>query len=206
MKEVKKIILAEKKYMSQIFNAYGEAVPVTVLKAGPVTVTQKKTEEKDSYDAVQVGFRERRKVKKPIKGIIKGTILESTGVRWLKEFRGVFEKNKGDIIDVSIFEEGDKVKATGISKGKGFQGGVKRHGFHGAPKTHGTKHAHRQPGSIGSTGPQRVFKGKKMAGHMGAERVTVKNLRVVKVDVKNNLLYIKGAIPGHKGSLIEISG
>jgi len=133
-------------------------------------------------------------------------MLEKSGIRRLKEFRGVFEGKRGDVIDVGIFTEGDKVQVTGISKGKGFQGVVKRHGFHGAPKTHGTKHAHRQPGSIGSTGPQRVLKGQRMAGRTGGKKTTIKKLTVVRVDKENNLLYVKGAVPGNRKGFVEIKG
>lgn len=192
--------------MSQLFDKDGGVVPVTILQAGSVVVTQMKTKEKDGYEAVQVGIGNRKKTPKSVLGQAKGTMLEKSGIRRLKEFRGVFEGKRGDVIDVGIFTEGDKVQVTGISKGKGFQGVVKRHGFHGAPKTHGTKHAHRQPGSIGSTGPQRVLKGQRMAGRTGGKKTTIKKLTVVRVDKENNLLYVKGAVPGNRKGFVEIKG
>jgi len=201
---MKKFILGRKLLMSQIFSDEGEVIPVTVIEAGPLLVTQIKTEEKDGYDAIQVGFGSKRKMKKPEAGKIKGTTFEKTGVRFLREFRGKPEMAVGDMIDAATFSEGDKIIVRGTSKGKGFQGVVKRHNFAGADRTHGTKHAHRQPGSIGATGPQRVFKNQKMAGRMGGDRVSVKNLSIVKVDAKQNQLLIKGAVPGFRGALIEI--
>lgn len=190
--------------MSQVFDENGNVVPVTIISAGPLLVTQIKTEEQDGYDAVQVAFGERRKMKKPVRGKLAGTAFEKTGARFFREFRGKHEVQAGDLIDVSVFEEGDKVAVRGTSKGKGFQGVVKRHNFAGADRTHGVKHAHRQPGSIGATGPQRVFKNQKMAGRMGADTVSVKNLSVVKIDKDQNQLFIKGAIPGFRGALVEV--
>jgi large subunit ribosomal protein L3 len=199
-----KYILGRKIGMSQIYNDKSEAVPVTVISAGPVYITQIKTEEKDGYNAVQVGYGERKHTSKPLKGQIKDTPLEKRGVRVMREFRGASDNKRGDEIIVSIFEVGDQVRITGTTKGKGFQGVVKRHNFHGAPKTHGTKHAHRQPGSIGSTGPQRVFKGQKMAGRMGGDKKTLTKSKIEKVDSEKNLLYIRGAIPGNRGNVILI--
>lgn len=190
--------------MSQVFSDEGQVIPVTVIDAGPLLVTQVKTEAKDGYDAVQVGFGERRKMKKPMIGKIKGTAFENTGVRFLREFRGKPEVAVGATIDATTFAEGDKIIVRGISKGKGFQGVVKRHNFAGADRTHGTKHAHRQPGSIGATGPQRVFKNQRMAGRMGGDQISIKNLSIVKVDKEQNQILIKGAVPGFKGGLIEI--
>ena len=187
--------------MSQIFDKEGKVIPVTLIEAGPCIVTQIKTEDReDGYDAVQIGFLPKKKrIKKTEKG---------------KEFRHLREQRAenreqlkaGDKIDVSIFQEGDMVKISGISKGKGFQGVVKRWGFAGRGASHGVKHEARTPGSVGTSFPERVIKGRKMAGRMGYERVTVKNLKVVKVDAENNLLAVKGAVPGRKGTLLEIRG
>jgi len=197
-----KFILGKKLGMTQIFDEKGNVVPVTLIEAGPCKVTQVKTKDKDGYEAVQVGFKEITRAKK-IKKTMKGKEF-----RYLREFRLMKHETcnlkKGDKIDVSIFKEGDKVKVSGISKGKGFQGAVKRWGFSGRDATHGVKHEHRTLGSVGATTPQRVLKGKKMPGRMGSERVTVRNLKIVKVDQENNLLAIKGAIPGARGSLVEI--
>ncbi len=208
-----KFILGKKLGMSQIFNEESKVIPITLVEAGPCRVIQVKTEEKDGYSAVQIGF-EAKKDKHTNKA--QQAHFKKAGIkrnyRYLKEFRleaeaglskdGVFKKN--DRIDVSIFNPGEIVKVSGISKGKGFQGVVKRHGFAGADATHGTKHNERAPGSIGSAFPQRVFKGKKMAGRMGGNQMTVKGLEVAQVDKKNNLLAIKGAIPGSKGTLLEV--
>ncbi|MFC1594929.1 50S ribosomal protein L3 [Patescibacteria group bacterium] len=199
-----KFILAKKIEMTQVFDKEDRVLPTTILEAGPITVLQVKTKEKDGYEAVQVGFgnKKAKNIKKPQKGHFK----DLGNFRYVKEFASANNLKVGDKIDVSIFEEGDKVKISGISKGRGFQGGVKRHGFKGASETHGTKHAHRQPGSIGCTGPQRVFKGTRMAGHMGSDRITVSNLKVAKIDKDKNLIFIKGAVPGARGTLIEIRG
>ncbi len=180
--------------MSRIFDQKGNMVPVTLIEAGPCQVTQVKTKEKDGYEAFQIGFEKKKKEKKSLKG---------KPFRFLKEFKGGQYK-AGDRIDVSAFQEGDKVKVSGISKGKGFQGAVKRWGFSGRNASHGVKHEHRTLGSIGMTGPERVIKGKKMPGRMGRDRVTLKNLKVAKVDKENNLLALKGAVPGSKGTLLEI--
>lgn len=192
-----KFILGLKLGMSQMFDEKGQVVPVTLIEAGPCQVLQIKTNEKDGYEAVQIGFRKiekKKKIKKPMK---------KKPFRFLREFP-VSEYKIGDKIDVSIFQAGDTVKVSGVSKGKGFQGAVKRWGFSGRDATHGVKHEHRTLGSVGTTGPQRVIKGKKMPGRMGSERVTVKNLKIVKVDKENNLLAVKGAVPGIKGTLLEI--
>lgn len=186
--------------MSQIFDEKGNVIPVTLIKAGPCYITQIKTKEKDKYESVQIGF-EKLKDKKIKKS------RKSKPYRYLKEFKTQNSELKtGDKIDVSVFQEGDIVKISGISKGKGFAGGVKRWGFHGKPATHGTKHEERTIGSTGSAFPQRVIKGKKMPGRMGTERITVKNLKVAKIDVENNIIMIKGAIPGRRGTLLEIRG
>lgn len=198
-----KFIFGTKLGMSQVFNKEGQVIPVTLIEAGPCLVTQVKTKEKDGYQAVQIGFGQKKKLTKPLLGHLK----KLGQFRWLREFRVEKPEFKlGDVISVDIFKEGDKVKVSGLSKGKGFAGVVKRHGFKGGPASHGTKHTLRAPGSIGSSFPERVWKGRKMAGRMGTERVTTKNLEVAKVDKKNNLLAIKGAIPGRKGTLVEVRG
>lgn len=207
-----KTILGEKLEMSQIFDKEGNVIPITLVKAIPNVVLQVKTKKKDGYEAIQVGFgtKQARNIKKPQKGHFKNL----GNFRYTREFRMQFQvpsskfqvPNVGDKVDVSQFQEGDTVKVSGISKAKGFQGVVKRHGFHGAPATHGTKHAHREPGSIGATWPQRVIPGRRMAGRMGGERITTRNLKIAKVDAENNILAIKGAIPGRRGTLIEIRG
>ncbi|MFA5392347.1 MAG: 50S ribosomal protein L3 [Candidatus Paceibacterota bacterium] len=204
-----KFILAKKLNMSQIFNEKGKIIPVTILEAGPVKITQIKTKDKDGYAAVQIGFGKKRNISKPLKGHLKN----AGNFKWIREFRFdqepiessiIKEYKVGDAIKVDIFEMGDQVKITGKSRGKGFQGVVKRHGFHGKDATHGVKHAHRQPGSIGATALQRVIKGKKMAGRTGWENVSIKKVKVIKIDPQKNLLYLKGAVPGKRGTLIEI--
>lgn len=197
-----KFILGTKQYMTQIFDEKGIAQPATVLSVAPNIVTQVKTKEKDGYNAVQVGYgtRKEKNIKKPQRGHLKD--LDS--IHYMREFRAEGELKRGDTISVSIFEKGDIVEVSATSKGKGFQGVVKRHGFHGGPRSHGQKHSEREGGSIGATGPQRVFKGKKMPGRMGSDRVTVKSLRVLQVDKENNLLVLKGAVPGRRGTLVEI--
>ena len=203
---MKKAILATKVGMTQIFAENGELVPVTVLQAGPCVVTQVKTVETDGYDAVQVGFADIRE--KLVNKAQKGQ-FEKAGVtckRYLREFRfeNAAEYNLKDEIKADIFAVGDKVDATAISKGKGFQGAVKRYGQHRGPMKHGSKF-HRHQGSNGSaTTPGRVFKGKGMPGHMGSVQRTVENLEVVKVDAENNLLLVKGSVPGPKKSLVTI--
>jgi len=197
-----KFILGQKLKMSQIFDEEGNVVPVTLIEAGPCFVTQIKTKEKDKYRAVQIGF-QRIEKKKKIKKTMKGKEF-----KYLREQR--IENNEqykvGDIIDVSVFQQGDKVKISGISKGKGFQGVVKRWGFGGRPKTHGTKHELRTPGSVGTSFPGRVIKGRKMPGRTGSQRKTIRNLKIVKIDKENNLLVVKGAVPGRRGTLLEIRG
>jgi large subunit ribosomal protein L3 len=193
-----KFILGQKIEMSQIFTENGKVVPVTLIEAGPCQVLQIKTKEKDSYEAVQIGFKKIEK-KKKIKKTARGK-----GFKYLREFSNGQEYKVGDKIDASVFNEGDKVKISGISKGKGFQGGVKRWGFSGRGASHGVKHEARTLGSTGSAFPQRVIKGRKMPGRMGFERITVKNLRVVKVNKENNILAVKGAVPGRRGTLLEI--
>ncbi len=188
--------------MTQIFNEQGDVIPVTLIKAGPCKITQIKNDKSDGYTAVQIGFDK----KKNLSGTVKGHLKGLDNFKWLREFRidAVDKLKKGDEINIANFEVGNKVKITGISKGKGFQGVVKRHGFHGQDATHGNKDQERMPGSIGATEPARVFKGMKMPGHMGAERISVKNLEIVKIDLEKNIIYIKGAIPGTRNSLVEI--
>ena len=203
---MKKAILATKVGMTQIFNEDGQLIPVTVLQAGPCVVTQVKTEENDGYAAVQVGYGEIREklVNKPEKGH-----FDKAGVaakRFVKEFKfeNAADYNLGDVIKADIFAEGDKIDATAISKGKGFQGAIKRLGQHRGPMAHGSKF-HRHQGSNGAcSSPSRVFKGKGMPGHMGSVKVTTQNLEVVRVDAENNLLLVKGAVPGAKKCLVTI--
>ena len=201
---MKKAILAKKVGMTQIFNEAGELVPVTVLQAGPCVVTHVKTVENDGYDAVQFGFEDIREklVNKPVKGM-----FDKAGVsykRYVREFKLEGEYAVKDEIKAEIFEAGDKVDATAIAKGKGFQGAIKRHGQSRGPMAHGSKY-HRHAGSNGSCStPSRVFKGKKMPGHMGGKKVTTQNLEVVRVDAEKNLLLVKGAVPGPKKSLVTI--
>ena len=188
--------------MTQVFKG-DIVIPVTLIESGPNFVAQIKTKEKDGYSAVQVGFgtKKEKNIKKPQRGHLK----EIGNLRWLREFRlDDAELKLGDEIKPEIFSAGDKVTIVAISKGKGFQGVVKRHGFHGGPKSHGQKDRHRAPGSIGASWPQHVIKGMKMAGRMGGDRITVKNLEIVEVDAENNLIAIKGALPGRKGTLIMI--
>ena len=203
---MKKAILATKVGMTQIFNENGALVPVTVLQAGPCVVTQVKTAENDGYKAVQVGFVDKREklVNKPQKGH-----FDKAGVsykRYVREFKfeNAEEYSVKDEIKADIFAAGDKIDATAISKGKGFQGAIKRYGQHRGPMAHGSKF-HRHQGSNGSaTSPGRVFKGKGMPGHMGSKKITVQNLEVVKVDTDDNLILVKGAVPGPKKSLVTI--
>ncbi|MDP2735227.1 MAG: 50S ribosomal protein L3 [bacterium] len=182
-----KSMVGKKLGMTQIFQN-DKVIPVTVIEAGPLSVLRKLTEDKDGYEALQVGFGKKKKKYAKV-----------------KEIRGV-EAEIGDQITVSIFKEGDTVKVSGVSKGKGFQGGVKRHGFSGRNATHGVKHEERTIGSTGMRFPQRVLKGRRMPGRMGAENVTTRNLRVVHVDAENNILSVKGAVPGRPGTLLFIQG
>ena len=203
---MKKAILATKVGMTQIFNEDGVLTPVTVLQAGPCVVTQIKTVENDGYSAVQVGFADKREnlVNKPMKGQ-----FDKAGVsckRFVREFKfeNAEEFTVAQEIKADIFAAGDKIDATAISKGKGFQGAIKRFGQHRGPMAHGSKF-HRHQGSNGAcSDPSKVFKGKGMPGHMGAKKITIQNLEIVKVDVENNLLLVKGAVPGPKKSLVTI--
>ncbi|RDV83363.1 50S ribosomal protein L3 [Ammonifex thiophilus] len=198
-------ILGKKLGMTQYFTPAGEAMAVTVIKAGPCVVVQTKNREKDGYEAIQVGFEEvpEHRVNKPLRGHFARAGLKP--LRYLREFRvpDASAYTVGQEIKVDIFSPGEKVDVTGISKGKGFAGGIKRHGFSRGPMSHGSKY-HRRPGSLGAKGPARVFKGRKLPGHMGMERVTVQNLEVVKVDPERNLLVVKGAVPGPRGGLLII--
>lgn len=203
---MKKAILATKVGMTQIFDENGALIPVTVLQAGPCVVTQVKTVENDGYEAVQVGFGDIREklVNKPRQGV-----FAKAGVpvkRFIKEFRfeNAAEYAVADEIKADIFAAGDKVDASAISKGKGFQGAIKRHGQHRGPMAHGSKY-HRHAGSNGtSSDPSRVFPGKKMAGHMGHKKITIQNLEVVRVDAEKNVILVKGAVPGSKKSLVTL--
>ena len=201
---MKKGILAKKIGMTQIFLEDGKMLPVTVLEAGPCTVIQKKTVETDGYNAVKVAFGDIREklVNKPRKGEFAKANVEVK--RYMKEFKldDVSNINVGDEIKVDVFAAGDTVDASGITKGHGFQGNIKRHGQHRGPMSHGSMY-HRRPGSMGATSdPGRVYKGKKLPGHMGSVKVTIINLVVVKVDADKNLLFVKGSVPGVKGSLL----
>ncbi len=200
-----KFLLATKQEMTQYFSEDGKCVAATLLAAGPITVTDIRTKEKDGYEAVQVGFGTQlpKRVAKPQQGALKELGL----FRFMREFRpktGGLDVKIGDKVTVDTFTPGEEITVTGTSKGKGFQGVVKRHGFHGGPRSHGQKHSEREPGSIGSTGQQRVAPGTRMAGRMGSDRVTVKGLKVLAVDPTNNLLLVSGAIPGRRGTLIEV--
>ena len=197
-----KFLLGKKIEMSQMFDEKGNVIPVTLVSAGPCVVLQKKTKEKEGYNALQIGFvklEKKSKIKKTMKG---------------KEYKYIREcpmpndqiPNVGDEINVSAFAEGEKVTVIGKSKGKGFQGGVKKHGFSGRNKAHGMKHELRTIGSTGQRFPQHVIKGRKMPGRMGYERVTVKNLKIAKIDTQNNIIAVRGAVPGHRGALLEIRG
>lgn len=182
-----------------------EAIAVTRVQADPCTIVQIKNDEKDGYTAVQLGYgvRKEKNINKPQKGHMK----DLGSFQKLREFRcETGELKRGDKIDVNTFEIGDKIQVTATSKGRGFQGVVKRHGFGGSKKTHGNKDQLRMPGSIGATGPAHVFKGTKMGGRMGGDRVTVKNLEVIEIDTENNILSIKGAIPGPRNGLVLVSG
>lgn len=203
---MKKGIIAKKIGMTQIFAESGILIPVTVLEAGPCVVTQKKTMENDGYEAIQVGFGEVKesKVNKPLKGHFEKAGVSAT--KLLKEFKfeNASEYELGALIKADIFAAGDKIDVSGVSKGKGFQGAIKRHNQHRGPMAHGSKY-HRGVGSLSSaTTPGKVKKGKKMPGHMGAENVTIQNLEVVRVDADKNLILVKGAVPGNKGSILVI--
>ena len=211
-----KFILGKKIGMSQVFidseNAK-KVVPVTLIEVGPCVITQIRAEKKDGYQAVQIGFLEKKKINKPLAGHLK----ELGKFRYLREFRlnknGVGKDNEekveykvGDEINASVFETGDKIKISGVSKGKGFQGVMKRYNFKCGQASHGQKHSNRKPGSIGSAYPEHVIKGKKMAGRMGGVQSTQLGLEVVEVDKEKNLLIIKGSVPGNNGGLVRVVG
>jgi len=198
-------IIGKKVGMTRVFNDKGESVPVTVINVEPNIVAQVKTAATDGYNAVQIttGGRKASKVNAPAAGHFKKAGVEAGSIT--REFRTDQEFNAGDTLELNMFEDGQKVRVTGTSKGKGFQGVIKRYNFHMQDATHGNSLSHRAPGSIGQCQtPGRVFKGKKMSGHMGSERVTTKNLEVVRVDQENNLLLVKGAVPGAKTSTVIV--
>ncbi len=199
-------ILGKKIGMTEMFAADGRLVPVTVIQAGPCVVTQVKTVETDGYDAIQLGFDEKpvEKLNKPIAGHVKKA--SAKGFRVLREFSADEEEavDLGAEISVAMFQVGEKVTIAGMSKGRGFQGTIKRHGFSRGPETHGNRN-HRKPGSIGNSAwPGKVIKGKRLPGHMGADRKTVKNLTIVDIRPEENLLLVKGAVPGSKTGLVEV--
>ena len=201
-------LIGKKIGMTQIFDEAGKVVPVTVIEAGPCVVTQLKTAENDGYEAVQLGFGDvsPKHTIKPMTGHFKKNDLPFK--RTLKEFRldDISNVNVGDVLKADVFAAGDVIDVSGVSKGKGFQGAIKRHNQHRLKETHGTGPVVRQAGSMGAcSSPSRIFKGKGMAGHMGAENVTVQNLVIVKIDAENNLIAIKGAIPGPKGGVVCIT-
>ena len=203
---MKKAIIGKKLGMTQLFDANGNVVPVTVIEAGPCVVAQKKTAENDGYGAVQIGYGDLKasKVNKPMKGhFAKGDVAPK---KVLREFRleDTSAVNVGDIIKADVFAEGDAVDVRGTSKGKGYAGVIKRWNFSRLKESHGTGPVHRHGGSLGVIDPARVFKGKKMAGHLGNERVTVQNLSVVKVDAEKNIIAVKGAVPGPKGGIVVL--
>ena len=204
---MKKAIIGKKIGMTQIFDENGKVIPVSVIEAGPCVVVQKKTVENDGYEAVQYGFGDAtaKSLKKPLTGHFKKA---NVGLKkTLKEFRleDVASANVGDIIKADVFAAGDMVDVSGISKGKGFAGTIKRWNNHRIKMTHGSGPVHRHAGSMGAcSSPSRIYKGKGMPGHLGAEKVTVQNLEVVKVDVENNLIAVKGAIPGPKNGIVTV--
>ena len=203
---MKKAIIGKKVGMTQIFDESGKVIPVTVIEAGPCTVAQVKTVETDGYDAVQLGFGEikDKHINKPEKGHFAKAGLEAK--KHLREFRleSVEDVKVGDEVKADVFEAGEKVDVQGISKGKGFQGVIKRHGQHRGPMGHGSMY-HRRPGSMGSTStPGRVFKGKRLPGHMGANTITIQNLEVVAVDLDKNVILVKGSVPGVNGAILKI--
>ena len=198
-------ILGRKIGMTQVFAENGELIPVTVIETASNVVLQKKTVENDGYEAIQIGFSDKREKlsNKPEKGHV--AKANTAPKRFIREFRGVnlAEYEVGQEVNVSIFAEGDVVDVTGVSKGKGFQGSIKRHGQSRGPMSHGSRY-HRRPGSMGPVAPNRVFKGKLLPGRMGGDQITVQNLTIVKVDTERNLLLIKGNVPGAKKSLVKI--
>lgn len=196
-------IIANKLNMERLFDKHGRSVPVTYVKSGPMTIAQIKEKEKDGYDGVQVGFGVKKKVSKGVSGHLKKWGVKEN-LKYIRELPFKGELKHGEVVNIAdVFRVGDLVDVTGINKGKGFAGVVKRHGFRGGPRTHGQSDRERAPGSIGSTTtPGRVFKGLKMAGHMGAEQVTIQGLEILSIDKENNILGIKGALPGNKGNVL----
>ncbi len=192
-----KFILGKKIGMSQLFSQNGELIPVTLISTGPCKILQKKSKVKDGYSALQIGFEKQSKEKKS---------AGRGNFKYIKEFLINDEQgySEGDLIDLSSFKEGDEVTVSGLSKGKGFQGGVKRWGMSGAPSSHGTKHNKRKIGSIGSSFPQRVIKGRKMPGRMGKKMITVKKLKITALDLEKKIIFIKGAVPGRRGTFLKI--
>ncbi|MCF7919742.1 MAG: 50S ribosomal protein L3 [Candidatus Cloacimonetes bacterium] len=200
-------LIGKKIGMSQVFDKHGNLVPVTVIQAGPCWVVFRKTVARDGYDAMQLGFEkiEEKRVNKPMLGHFKKH--KSPYYRYLKEFRLTIYKDiqEDEELNVTMFQEDELIKITGTSKGKGFQGVMRRHGFHGFKATHGVHESYRGPGSIGQCAtPSRVFKGKKLPGHMGVAKVSIKNLKVIRVDQERGLLMVKGAVPGHRNSIVYI--
>lgn len=196
-----KFLLGKKIGMTQLFTEDGNVVPVTLIAAGPITVTQLKTADKDGYVAVQVGFGQARNMKKTASGHAR----DHGKPKFLREFRGEAEGfQQGSVLNAAVFAKGDLVSVRGLSKGKGFAGVVKRHGFRGGWASHGAKHSLRQPGSIGASWPERVRRGTRMAGRMGHVNATVQNLEVVHIDADKNILALKGSVPGSRGTLLEI--
>ncbi len=197
-------LLGKKLGMTQIFDETGQVVPVTVLEVGPCVVTQVKTMERDGYEALQIGFGERKRLNGPQRGHLKASGATSKILREVKTDE-ISEYTVGKILDCTVFEAGEMVDVSGTSKGKGFAGVIKRHNFHGGPKTHGQSDRHRAAGSIGASAtPSRVIKGMKMAGRMGNERVTVQNLTVVRVDLDRNVVLVRGSVPGASGEVILV--
>jgi large subunit ribosomal protein L3 len=200
-------IIGRKLGMTQLFQENGETVAVTAIQAGPSVITQIKSKDKDGYNAIQMGFVDNKVKQSQLNSPEKGHLRDLKNIRYLREFRtdDIGSVKYGDKVDVSFLKHGDLINVTGFSKGRGFAGVVKRHHFAGGPKTHGQTDRHRAPGSIGSTTfPGRVLKGKRMAGHMGNRRVTVRNLEVIEADPERNLLLVKGAVPGANGALLII--
>ncbi len=204
---MKKGLIGKKLGMTQLFDANGTVVPVTVIETGPCVVAQKKTVENDGYEAVQIGFGDLKasKVNGPMKGhFAKNDIAPKKVLRELR-LEDIAAVNVGDVLKADIFAEGESVDVRGTSKGKGYAGVIKRWNFSRLKESHGTGPVHRHGGSLGVIDPARVFKGKKMAGHLGNERVTVQNLKVVKIDAENNIIAVKGAVPGPKGGIVVLT-
>lgn len=208
-----KFLLGTKQKMTEIFDDNGQVSPATIVEAGPLTVTALLTPAKDKYSAVQFGYGAKRvkNISKAVRGQQKLVADAKTGFQYLRECRLERKETEsdlkvGDTVTSAVFAPGDMVQVSAISKGRGFQGVVKRHGFHGGPRTHGQKHSEREPGSIGGGLRTRVPKGMRMAGRMGNDRVTVKNLKIIKVDAEKNQIFISGALPCRRGTLVEIRG